>query len=99
MLNKFDQWRRANMQRFSNACMHYYRIDDEVIAFFCNFLTSVLRNRVENNSRTIVLNITDDFADAALDLLDQVDNAYIHPRSTSARVRFVRQHREASFLC
>lgn len=91
MVSNFNDWRRANMQRFTNASMHYYRIDDEVIRYFHNFFATLLKFRVESNSRQILLNITDEFADTALDLLDQIDNAYMHPRSTSARVRFLNQ--------
>ncbi|MBQ5625980.1 MAG: hypothetical protein IIU96_02955 [Paludibacteraceae bacterium] len=54
-----------------------------------------MAQRVNNGSKHVSLYLTDGLANNMLDFLDQVEFAYMHPRSTSARVNFLKKEREA----
>lgn len=96
MVNNFESWRKATQERYSQCLdMYYVRVSQEVCRSVCNVLQKLLAQRVNNGSKHVSLYLTDGLANNMLDFLDQVEFAYMHPRSTSARIHFLKKEREA----
>lgn len=101
MLHNFESWRLAKMQAATLGCrsMHYFRIDDDVVDSLTTLFKSILILRVEQGKKgRVSFPLSDDLAQVMMDFCEQSAYGYIHPRSTSARMRFVAQNRLANPL-
>lgn len=101
MIHNFEDWRNAKMRAAALGCrsMHYFRIDDDVVDTLTAFFRSILILRVDRDFHgRISFALDDSLAQVLLDFCEQSANGYIHPRSTSARMRFVAQNRLANPL-
>lgn len=101
MVHNFEDWRKAKMRAASVGCrsMHYYRIDDDVVDTLTTFFRSILILRVDHDLHgRVSFNLKDSLAQVMLDFCEQATYGYIHPRSSSARMRFVAQNRLANPL-
>jgi len=101
MLHNFEDWRNAKMRATTIGCrsMHYFRIDDDVVDTLTTFFRSILILRVDHDFHgRISFALDDSLAQVLLDFCEQCAYGYIHPRSSSARMRFVAQNRTANPL-
>lgn len=101
MIHNFENWRQAKMRATAIGCrsMHYFRIDDDVVDTLTTFFRSILILRVDHGFHgRVSFAINDSLAQVMLDFCEQSTYGYIHPRSTSARMRFVAQNRLANPL-
>lgn len=99
MIHNFERWRLAKMQTASLGClsMRYYRIDLDVVNSITALFQSILILRVEQGEKgRVSFPLSDDLAQVMMDFCEQCEYGYIHPRSTSARMRFVAQNRTAN---
>ena len=98
MIN-FNSWRLAKMQAVSDACrsMHYFRIDDDCIDAITVLFQSILVDRINRGSAgEFAFHLSDGLAQCLFDFIEQVEFGYIHPRRTSAKMRFVRSQPSAN---
>ena len=99
MVHNFDSWRMRQMQAVSDACrsMHYFRIDDDCIDAITQLFQSILIARVNRGAAgNVTFCLTDGLAQCMFDFIEQVQFGYIHPRRTSAKMRFVRSQPSAN---
>lgn len=82
------------MKQAAAGCtaMHYYRLDRDDLCVVLRILQNILRKRITLNSRRIVVPLSDGEADCLLAFIHECRFGYIHPRSTSARIDFMREH-------
>lgn len=88
MLQNFSEWRNATMQSAKSADMHYHLCDDGAWMDVSKFLRGFLQKRVNQGQNRFSIKLTDEFAEILLLFLTQMETAYMHPRSTSARILF-----------
>lgn len=101
MNHNFESWRLAKMQAASLGClsMRYFRIDADVVNSITSLFQSILILRIEQGEKgRVSFLLSDDLAQVMMDFCEQCEYGYIHPRSTSARMRFVAQNRTANPL-
>lgn len=84
-MKDFNSWRQRKMSYYArfDCERHYHRCSDLSYSCVAEFLQQLIAYRINNGSGKVVVTITDEFADAALAFLDEMQFAYIHPRSTS----------------
>lgn len=86
--SEFQSWRKVKQSAFDSYInMHYHKVSDECYFVVRDLLQSLLRARVELGG-TFVVSMTDEGCRSVLDFLNQMQLAYIHPRSTSAKFLF-----------
>lgn len=87
---QFNSWRKRQQERFATcSSMHYHRVDDSCYLVVVHLLRYLLTSRIVSQSKAVLVDLNDELADTLLDFLDQMEYAYMHPRSTSAKYRFV----------
>jgi len=87
---QFNSWRKRQQERFATcSSMHYHRVDDSCYLVVVHLLRYLLTSRIDSQSKAVLVNLSDELANTLLDFLDQMEYAYMHPRSTSAKFRFV----------
>lgn len=84
-MKDFHKWRLQQMQRFSaeTAEMHFHKCADSSYRHAAKLLKAILVQMVECPGEPIILNPEAISGDLLLDFLDEMDFAYIHPRSSS----------------
>lgn len=100
MLHNFESWRKAKQKRFEpyEFEMHYHKCADSCYKFVAALLQSLVSNFVSSQHRPQVVQLSVEHAQILLDFLEQMQFAYIHPRSTSARYLMVRECAFSSLL-
>lgn len=78
--------------------MRYFRIDEDVVDSLTTLFQSILILRVEQGKGRVSFPLSDGLAQVMMDFCEQCEYGYIHPRSTSARMRFVAQNHTANPL-
>ena len=90
MVHNFESWRKATEERYKSfALAHFHKVDDELCFSVLNLLRQVVIKRVDKGEHVSV-HISEEQAQIIVDFLDQMNLAYIHPRSSSARYEMMR---------
>ena len=90
MIHNFESWRKATEERYQSfALAHYHKVDDELCFSVLNLLRQVVIKRVDKGEH-VSIHISEEQAQCIVDFLDQMNLAYIHPRSSSARYEMMR---------
>lgn len=90
MVNNFESWRKATEERYKSfALAHYHKVDDELAFSVLNLLRQIVIKRVDKGAN-VSIHISEEQAQCIVDFLDQMNLAYIHPRSSSARYEMMR---------
>ena len=90
MVHNFESWRKATEERYKSfALAHFHKVDDELCFSVLNLLRQVVIKRVDKGEHVSV-HISEEQAQIIIDFLDQMNLAYIHPRSSSARYEMMR---------
>lgn len=90
MIHNFESWRKATEERYKSfALAHYHKVDDELCFSVLNLLRQVVIKRVDKGEH-VSIHISEEQAQCIVDFLDQMNLAYIHPRSSSARYEMMR---------
>ena len=90
MIHNFESWRKATEERYKSfALAHYHKVDDELCFSVLNLLRQVVIKRVDKGEH-VSIHISEEQAQIIVDFLDQMNLAYIHPRSSSARYEMMR---------
>lgn len=90
MVHSFESWRKATEERYKSfALAHYHKVDDELCFSVLNLLRQVVIKRVDKGE-LVSIHISEEQAQIIVDFLDQMNLAYIHPRSSSARYEMMR---------
>lgn len=92
----FNSWRLRQQERFNNcSSMHFHRVSDGAYSVVVHLLRYLLTSRINSQSQIVNVNVSDELSNSLLDFLDEMEFAYMHPRSTSARYRYVQLNRTA----
>lgn len=84
--NNFDAWRRSMMsQRQVAAEMHYHKVSDVNWHQVSHLLRTLCVRFVEGHHKPITLSLSLDMVETLLSFVDEMQFAYIHPRSSSAK--------------
>lgn len=90
MIHNFESWRKATEERYKSfALAHYHKVDDELAFSVLNLLRQIVIKRVDKGEH-VSIHISEEQAQIIVDFLDQMNLAYIHPRSSSARYEMMR---------
>ena len=90
MIHNFKSWRKATEERYKSfALAHYHKVDDELAFSVLNLLRQIVIKRVDKGE-LVSIHISKEQAQIIVDFLDQMNLAYIHPRSSSARYEMMR---------
>ena len=90
MIHNFESWRKATEERYKSfALAHFHKVDDELCFSVLNLLRQVVIKRVDKGEH-VSIHISEEQAQNIVDFLDQMNLAYIHPRSSSARYEMMR---------
>ena len=90
MIHNFESWRKATEERYKSfALAHFHKVDDELCFSVLNLLRQVVIKRVDKGEH-VSIHISEEQAQCIVDFLDQMNLAYIHPRSSSARYEMMR---------
>ena len=90
MVHNFESWRKATEERYKSfALAHYHKVDDELCFSVLNLLRQIVIRRVDKGEN-VSIHISEEQAQCIVDFLDQMNLAYIHPRSSSARYEMMR---------
>lgn len=90
MIHNFESWRKATEERYKSfALAHYHKVDDELAFSVLNLLRQIVIKRVDKGE-LVSIHISEEQAQIIVDFLDQMNLAYIHPRSSSARYEMMR---------
>ena len=90
MIHNFESWRKATEERYKSfALAHYHKVDDELAFSVLNLLRQIVIKRVDKGEN-VSIRISEEQAQIIVDFLDQMNLAYIHPRSSSARYEMMR---------
>lgn len=90
MIHNFESWRKATEERYKSfALAHYHKVDDELAFSVLNLLRQIVIRRVDKGEH-VSIHISEEQAQIIVDFLDQMNLAYIHPRSSSARYEMMR---------
>ena len=90
MIHNFESWRKATEERYKSfALAHYHKVDDELAFSVLNLLRQIVIRRVDKGAN-VSIHISEEQAQCIVDFLDQMNLAYIHPRSSSARYEMMR---------
>lgn len=85
----FEAWRKSHEPRPEVAgLMHFHRCSDALYRDIRNFLREICRRRVECGQRQIRIIPSQSLIESCFLFCDEMDTAYMHPRSTSARFTF-----------
>lgn len=88
MIHNFESWRTATEATYKDGKLrHYHRVQDDVWRSVRNLLQRLLCMRIDGNAPGC-LSLDDEACNALLVFLDEMQLAYIHPRSTSAKFYF-----------
>lgn len=91
MVHNFESWRKATEERYKSfALAHYHKVDDELAFSVLNLLRQIVIRRVDKGEH-VSIHISEEQAQCIVDFLDQMNLAYIHPRSYSARYEMMRR--------
>lgn len=87
-IQNFESWRKAKQAAVApSGAAHFHLVEDNVYLHVSNLLMSICASAV--CSRAMILqNVSDNTLNAIMLFVDQMRDAYIHPRSTSHRFRF-----------
>lgn len=84
--NNFDAWRQSMMSRHQVAAeMHYHKVSDVNWHQVSHLLRTLCVRFVEGHHKPITLNLSSDLVESLLSFVDEMQFAYIHPRSSSAK--------------
>lgn len=90
MIHNFESWRKATEERYKSfALAHYHKVDDELAYSVLNLLRQIVIKRVDKGAN-VSIHISEEQAQSIVEFLDQMNLAYIHPRSSSARYEMMR---------
>lgn len=97
MIYNFESWRNAKMASFEDGRIcHYHRVADCVWWEIENFLQCLVRCRIDTFSKVYAVQLSDEFCNTLLAFLEEMEFSYIHPRSTSARIKFIHSNRNSN---
>lgn len=84
--NNFDAWRRSMMSQHQvEAEMHYHKVSDVNWHQVSHLLRTLCVRFVEGHHKPVTLNLSSDLVESLLSFVDEMQFAYIHPRSSSAK--------------
>lgn len=92
MLQNFEEWRKTRpaIPAEIRATMHYHLVSDSAYNLVFSILKGFLCNYVEKGQTRLSVRLNRDAAELLFMFLDQMETAYLHPRSFSARARYAR---------
>lgn len=85
----FETWRKQKQLVYDcNGISHYHRVSDCLLRDVTNLLRSLLRHYLAAGARPLTLCLDYEQANSIFLFLDEMECAYLHPRSTSARIMY-----------
>lgn len=97
MQNNFHRWREAKQASFTSIPdMHFHKCSDIHFGVVRDLLQTIVSCYVSHGQRKFVLQPSEFDINCFLLFLDEMQFAYIHPRSTSARVAYVRTFKSSA---
>lgn len=88
MFHNFESWRKSKQEKAApKGAAHYHLCEDACYLQAISLLKTIVSGAI--NNRSMILRFASvDSLDAVLTFIIQMEDAYIHPRSTSHRFRF-----------
>ena len=85
----YETWRKQKQSLYDcDGLTHYHRVSDSLLRDVSILLRSLLLHYVDAGTRPLTLCLSYDQANSIFLFLDEMQCAYLHPRSTSARMMF-----------
>jgi hypothetical protein len=87
MIHNFESWRQAKQAAFVDNFhdMHYHRCSDTTYRLVSSLLQHLLSAWVKSYHAPVSVRFSQEQAELMFAFLDQMQLAYIHPRSSSHR--------------
>lgn len=85
----YETWRKQKQSLYDCGDLtHFHRVSDCLLRDVSNLLRYLLRHYVDAGTRPLTLCLDYNQANSIFLFLDEMQCAYLHPRSTSARIMY-----------
>lgn len=98
MIHNFESWRKAKQSAFVAIAhdMHYHRCSDTAYRLITSLLQGLVNTWLNNGRSFVSVRFTEEQINVILEFLDEMEFAYIHPRSTSHRIHLMFQEKSSA---